>query len=101
MAFPRYYLFLPEEQTLSEFFRAMGHPIRRRILRDLKSSKMTVSDMAARYPLSRETICQHLDILRDADLLHYREVTPYTIYWRNEKHIKLVKSYFTIYLDEL
>lgn len=101
MAFPRYYLFLPEEQTLSEFFRALGHPIRKRILRDLKAGKMTVSDMVARYPLSRESICQHLDILRDADLLHYREVAPYTFYWRNEKQIKRVKGYFRDYLDEL
>ena len=101
MAFPRYYLFPPEEQTLSEFFRAMGHPVRKLILMDLKSGKMTVTGMAKRYPLSRETICQHLEILRDTQLVKFREVYPYTFYWRNEKQIALAKTLIESFLFDL
>ena len=101
MAFPRYDLFPQEEQTLSGFFRAMGHPIRRHILLDLKTQKMTVSDMVRRYPLSRETICQHLDILREAALVKYKEVCPYTFYWRNESQIARAKELFWKYLFDL
>ena len=101
MAFPRYYLFPTEEQTLSSFFRAFGHPIRKHILVDLKEGKMTVSDMVRRYPLSRESISQHLDILREARLLHFKEDCPYTFYWRNEGQIARAKKLMAAFLRDL
>ena len=62
---------------------------------------MTVTDMAKRYPLSRETICQHLEILRDTQLVKFREVYPYTFYWRNEKQIALAKTLIESFLFDL
>jgi DNA-binding transcriptional ArsR family regulator len=101
MAFPKYSMFPPADQELSFHFRTFGHPIRKHILVDLKHGKMSVSEMIRLYPLSRETLYQHLATLRSAGVLHYEEIIPHTFYWRNEPQIERIKKLLSDFLNDI
>ena len=51
-------------------FKALGHPVRRQILDDLKDQPLTTGALCAHFPeLDRCTVMQHLGVLEDADLI--------------------------------
>ena len=54
---------------LSVAFAALADPTRRDILMRLRSGPLTVSDLAARYPMSRPAVSQHLTVLEKAGLV--------------------------------
>lgn len=54
---------------LSMAFAALADPTRRDILMRLRSSSLTVSDLAERYPISRAAVSQHLAVLEKAGLV--------------------------------
>ena len=51
---------------------ALGNPIRRKILRQLRDSPLSVNDLAARFPISRPAISRHLRVLTDSGLVEAR-----------------------------
>ena len=54
---------------LSVAFAALADPTRRDILVRLRSGPLTVSDLAARYLMSRPAVSQHLTVLEKAGLV--------------------------------
>lgn len=54
---------------LSVAFAALADPTRRDILVRLRSGPLTVSDLAAHYPMSRPAVSQHLAVLEKAGLV--------------------------------
>lgn len=54
---------------LSVAFAALADPTRRDILTRLRSGPLTVSDLAAPYPISRPAVSQHLAVLERAGLV--------------------------------
>lgn len=51
-------------------FKALAHPVRRKILDLLKNSEMTTGDLASCFDtLDRTTVMQHLGVLARADLI--------------------------------
>ena len=52
---------------------ALGSPVRRAILRELRRSPLSVKDIARRFPVSRPAISRHLGMLEKAGLV---EVEP-------------------------
>ncbi len=52
--------------------RALADPTRREILRLVRDEEHTVTEIAARFPVSRPAISQHLRVLHEADLVSYR-----------------------------
>lgn len=59
--------------TYQTLFTAVGDPTRRAILETLRGGPMTVGRLAARVPVSRPAVSQHLKVLRAAHLV---SVTP-------------------------
>ena len=53
-------------------FRAMGEPLRLRILQQLEAGEMSVSALAARIGSTQPNVSKHLKILQDAGLLRRR-----------------------------
>lgn len=51
---------------------ALGDPSRRAIFEHLAVSPHSVGELAARLPISRPAVSQHLRILKDAGLVAYR-----------------------------
>lgn len=56
----------------ADVYQAIGDPTRRRILRLLADDERTVTEIAARFPVTRPAISQHLAVLRQAGLVAYR-----------------------------
>lgn len=51
---------------------ALGSPIRRKILQELRNRPRAVGDLAARFPVSRPAISRHLRVLEEAGLVQAR-----------------------------
>jgi DNA-binding transcriptional ArsR family regulator/uncharacterized protein YndB with AHSA1/START domain len=66
------------EDELSTLFKALGHPIRRRILDILKQSPKTTGELSEYFPeVSRYSIMKHLTILEEGDLVLVRREGKY------------------------
>jgi DNA-binding transcriptional ArsR family regulator len=57
----------------ADVYGAIADPTRRRILSLLHGNEMSVSDLAAGFPVTRPAISQHLGVLREAGLVAYRK----------------------------
>lgn len=58
--------------TSPEVFRALADPTRRAVFERLAEREMSVSDLAAGFPVSQPAISQHLAALREAGLVEER-----------------------------
>jgi ArsR family transcriptional regulator, arsenate/arsenite/antimonite-responsive transcriptional repressor len=64
----------PDDTTLAQLAKALGHPARIRILRLLADRRTCVTgDVVAELPLAQSTVSEHLRILREAGLV---QATP-------------------------
>ena len=51
---------------------ALGNPVRRKILRHLRDSPLSVNELAARFPISRPAISRHIRVLASSGLIEPR-----------------------------
>lgn len=51
-------------------FDALGNPVRRKILVELRRSPMPVGALAERFSISRPAVSRHLRVLQDAGLVN-------------------------------
>lgn len=64
-------VFSPELQELAKFAKAISHPARLAILQYLAETKTCISgDISDHLPLSRSTVSQHLNELKEMGLIH-------------------------------
>src|SRR6188472_1699537 len=62
-----------EQAAASDLWRALGNPVRRQILDDLRAGPRTTGELAGRMSdLSRFAVMQHLGVLTDAGLVTVR-----------------------------
>lgn len=54
---------------MSTVFKALSHPVRRRIVEMLRAGPMTSGDIAAAFDMAWPTVTGHLNTLKDAGLL--------------------------------
>ena len=64
----------------AEFFKALAHPVRIRILEVLRDSEKSVTEIQGLLSLDQSTISQQLSILRAKNLLQTRKVGTSVIY---------------------
>ncbi|OKO70368.1 metalloregulator ArsR/SmtB family transcription factor [Bradyrhizobium sp. AS23.2] len=68
-----------QDETLDRTFAALSDPTRRELLARLgERDSLSVSELAAPFPVSLPAIMKHLDVLRDAGLI-VREKTGRTV----------------------
>lgn len=53
-------------------YKAIAHPIRRDILKRLRSGPKTAGDLAKHYDISKPSLSSHFSILKEADLVFTR-----------------------------
>jgi len=53
-------------------YKAIAHPIRRDILKRLRSGPKTAGELAKQYDISKPSLSSHFSILKDADLVFTR-----------------------------
>ena len=54
---------------MSDVFRALGHPVRRQVLKKLRDGPMTAGELAAAFPVSKPTMSGHFNALKEAGLI--------------------------------
>jgi DNA-binding transcriptional ArsR family regulator len=59
---------------------ALGNPVRRTILQELRKGPRPVGKIAASLPISRPAVSRHLRVLEDAGLVQVREEGTRNLY---------------------
>ncbi|MCP5433153.1 MAG: helix-turn-helix transcriptional regulator [Alphaproteobacteria bacterium] len=59
----------PDEETLDLVFFALSDPVRRAILERVSEGALTVSEIAAPFPISLQAISRHIQVLARAGLV--------------------------------
>lgn len=82
-----------EDEELARFAKAIGHPIRVRILRMLaRKEARTCSHIVDEFPLAQSTISEHLRILRSVGLVQANEQSPRVGYCIDPSALKRLKA---------
>jgi predicted transcriptional regulator len=90
-----------EQEQLARFAKALGHPIRVAILQMLaKQTCCYHGDMSEILPIAKSTLSQHLNELKDAELIQGKISPPMVLYCINKKNWALAKSLFDSLLTE-
>ncbi len=83
---------VPDDGTLAQLAKALGHPARIRILRLLASRETCITgDVVAELPLAQSTVSEHLRILRDAGLVQATPVGTRSAYCISATGVALLK----------
>ena len=102
MSFSKSHLFDPADQVTSSYARVLSHPVRLDIIRKLaRTGSTSVEKLSGHYPLSKSTISQHLEKMRKADIIDYKEVYPYIVYSLNQKNFEKLTSYFRSFFETI
>ncbi len=65
---------MPElAQFKAEFFKALGHPLRIRVLDALRSGEVGVNELCARLGVEQSTLSQQLGVLRSRNIVTGRK----------------------------
>ena len=82
-----------QEERLGRLCKALGHPVRVRIVRMLLSVNTCVcGDIVERLPLAQSTVSQHLKVLKEAGLIEGTIDGPRTCYCLNREALAEFKG---------
>jgi DNA-binding transcriptional ArsR family regulator len=79
---------------------ALGDWTRRQIFDALRNGPHSVGELAARVPVSRPAVSQHLRVLKDAGLVVDRKDGARRIYSVNPNGLAGIRAYFDSFWDE-
>lgn len=68
---------------LNDLFKALADPTRRKILDLLKERDLTAGEIASHFNMSKPSISQHLNILKQSNLVKNRKEGKYVYYTLN------------------
>ncbi|UNL85766.1 autorepressor SdpR family transcription factor [Priestia koreensis] len=85
---------------MSDTYKALADPTRRRIVELLKQKDMTVSEIAAHFNISQPSISQHLSILKNSQLIESYKEGKYVIYSLNLTVLQDVLGWFLTLLNK-
>src|SRR5688572_16557633 len=69
---------------MSQVFKALADPTRRRVLQLLQNGPMSAGELSSRFDVSKPTMSAHFAVLKEADLVHAEKTGKSVIY-----HLKL------------
>lgn len=79
---------------------ALGDPTRRAILEQLRRRPRAVGELAARLPVSRPAVSQHLRVLEQAGLVRVRREGTRHLYSLNPRGLAELRAYFDRFWDD-
>ncbi|GAB4493320.1 MAG: metalloregulator ArsR/SmtB family transcription factor [Anaerolineales bacterium] len=71
----------PLRNFKAEFFKALAHPARIKILETLRSDELSVTELQAHLGVDASSVSQHLSVLRHKNIVDSRKVGT-TVYYR-------------------
>ena len=69
---------------MSQVFKALSDPTRRRVLQLLRKGPMSAGELCDQFDFAKPTMSAHFAVLKEADLVHTEKVGKSVIY-----HLKL------------
>ena len=78
---------------------ALGSPIRRDILKELRRSPMPVNELADRFDITRPAISRHLRVLQDAGLVELSERGTQNFYSVRVQGFRVVREFLDSFWD--
>ena len=72
---------------------ALGDPSRQSIVECLAGGPLAVTDLAARLPISRPAVSQHLKVLAEAGIVGHRAVGTRRVYHLDPAGLAAIRSY--------
>ncbi|MGB7374113.1 ArsR/SmtB family transcription factor [Pontixanthobacter sp.] len=75
-----------------ELLKAMGHPIRYRILEALRGAELNVGEIEAKAGITQPSLSQQLAVLRNCGLVGTRRDGKLVIYWIEQDSIDQLVS---------
>jgi DNA-binding transcriptional ArsR family regulator len=94
--------FDPELQKRANLFKALAHPARLQILLFLAQSKKCITgDISAHFPLTRTTVNQHLNELKDAGLICGHQEGAKMVYCLDCEKVKETEETLSRLLNEI
>ena len=89
--------FAQQDIALAQFAKALSHPARVYIMRELSSMDgcCTSGEFFERLPIARSTLSQHLKELKLAGLVQGQINPPYIKYCINRTNWELARQYFS------
>jgi ArsR family transcriptional regulator, arsenate/arsenite/antimonite-responsive transcriptional repressor len=102
MTFHRTEAFDEQYQDLARLAKVLSHPARLAILQYLANVKACISgDISNEIPLSRTTVSQHLQVLREAGFIQGQIEGVKINYCLNEEAVNKFKSLIENYLNNI
>jgi DNA-binding transcriptional ArsR family regulator len=78
---------------------ALGNPVRRAILRELRAGPLSVGEIAAGLPVSRPAVSRHLRALEEAGLVRAREEGTRNLYSVHMRGFASVREFVDEFWD--
>lgn len=78
---------------------ALGSPIRRDILRELRANPRTVAELAEKFPVSRPAVSRHLKVLREAGLVAAQSRGTRSVYALRAQGFASVQAFLDEFWD--
>ncbi|HEY1908238.1 MAG TPA: metalloregulator ArsR/SmtB family transcription factor [Myxococcaceae bacterium] len=78
---------------------ALGNPLRRTILHQLRRGPLAVGEIAADLPISRPAVSRHLRVLEEAGLVQAREEGARNVYSIRMKGFASVREFVDDFWD--
>ncbi len=69
---------------MSQVFKALSDPTRRRVLQLLQKGPLSAGELCKHFDVSKPTMSAHFAVLKEADLIHAEKAGKFIIY-----HLKL------------
>ena len=86
--------------TYQDGLAALGDPTRRAIFELLAEGPTPVGELAARLPVSRPAVSQHLRVLKDARLVRDRAVGNRRLYQLDPDGVAGIRAYLDRFWDQ-
>lgn len=76
----------------AEFFQALGHPIRLKLLDFLKEGPRCACEVEPEFPLDQSTISRHLSVLKRAGIVQARKEGVKVIYELKDERVLEIRK---------
>ena len=84
----------------AQALQALGDPTRRSVLEELRRGPRAVGEIAARLPVSRPAVSQHLRVLKEAGLVTERQDGTRRLYRVDPEGLADVRDYLEEFWEE-
>jgi DNA-binding transcriptional ArsR family regulator len=84
----------------AEALQALADPTRRSVLEQLRGGPQAVGEIAARLPVSRPAVSQHLRVLKEAGLVTERQNGTRRLYRVDPDGLAEVREYLEAFWEE-